>query len=131
MLIKGIVRKNLTLRINNIPENIDMDFKYTFLAKIVELVLPTVPKLIFLSKKFDILDIGLLLGQHFIIPNHGLQRNKKYLNSFKWNRQFSCSLSSNIVSSNPVKICFSSTMIPWPSASFLAKRLRVVNRASL
>jgi hypothetical protein len=72
MLIKGIVRKNLTLRINNIPENIDMNFKYTFLAKIVELVLPTIPKLIFLSKKFDILDIRLLLGQHFIIPNHSL-----------------------------------------------------------
>jgi hypothetical protein len=62
MLIKGIVRKNLTLRVNNIPENIDMKFKNTFLTKIVELVLPTIPKLIFLSKKFDILDIGLLLG---------------------------------------------------------------------
>jgi hypothetical protein len=71
MLIKGIVRKNLTLRINNIPENIDMNFKYTFLAKIVELVFPTIPKLIFLSKKFDILYIRLLFSQHFIIPNHG------------------------------------------------------------
>jgi hypothetical protein len=72
MLIKGIVRKNLTLRVHNIPENINMFFKYTFLAKIVELVFPTIPKLVFLSKEFDILDIRLLLGQHFIIPNHSL-----------------------------------------------------------
>ena len=73
MLIKGIVRKNLTLRVHNIPENIDMFFKYAFLAKIVELVFPTIPKLVFLSKEFDIFDIRLLFCQHFIIPNHGLQ----------------------------------------------------------